>query len=243
MDIKIAEEAAAAIDSQADVVYFADWQANGIHFMRSRRFHPESGPTAVTVLHSPSRWVRQAMRALPHTKEDLWLDFSKAYTAKYSDFVVSPGLYMLEWVRNSAWELPPDERVAVCGLPYFPSAQTPADASRYDASMRDKLAKSRKDANTPTRTAPSAALGLGVAGSKGSLDQRFSRIVFFGRLETRKGLESFVEAVSSLRGRPCLGEVSEIVLLGSSGANRLGTPRDVARILGDAVPHGIVRAD
>jgi len=228
--LKVAEETAAAIDPHADVVYFADWQANGVHFMRTRRFRSETTPAAVTVLHSPSSWLREAMRILPHSKEDLWLDFSEAYAVQHSDFVVAPGSYMLDWVRLNGWTLPPENRIAVCGLPYFPAAQEPTRTKAYIASMRQKVESSQKDAVVASR-AGSARRGI-AKGAGG-----FSRLVFFGRLETRKGLELFVDAVTALKDTQALTHVSEIVLLGGGAANRIGSPNDVAHALVAAVPH------
>ena len=47
----------------------------------------------------------------------------------------------------------------------------------------------------------------------------FERIVFFGRLETRKGLDIFVEALLNLKGHPNLKTLKEIVLLGPAGSH------------------------
>lgn len=228
--LKVAEEAAAAIDPHADVVYFADWQANGIHFTRARRFRSEPGPTAITVLHSPSMWLREAMRTFPHSKDDLWLDFSEAYAAEHSDFVVAPGKYMLDWVRHNGWTLPPEDQIAICGLPYFPPVQEPVRSKAYQVSMREKVAKAQKGAVVASRA---TAGPRDRAKSTGG----FSRLVFFGRLETRKGLELFVDAVSALKGSQALSGIAEIVLLGGEGTNRIGSSTDVARSLVAAVPH------
>src|SRR5690606_18524647 len=57
----------------------------------------------------------------------------------------------------------------------------------------------------------------------------FKRLVFFGRLETRKGIELFVDALRIVRKeRPsALQALEEIVFLGKTGVHRYGSPQDV----------------
>ena len=55
--------------------------------------------------------------------------------------------------------------------------------------------------------------------------RQFKRVVFYGRLETRKGLDLFVEALLRLEGKSCLSELEEVVLLGGPGESIYGDPR------------------
>ncbi len=66
---------------------------------------------------------------------------------------------------------------------------------------------------------------------------RFKRLVFFGRLETRKGVELFVEALLHLRREQpaALHGLAEIVFLGKPGVHRYGSPQEVQTLLRDAL--------
>lgn len=67
--------------------------------------------------------------------------------------------------------------------------------------------------------------------SPDELKGRFERIVFFGRLESRQGIDLFVSALIKLRGKPCMQGIKEVVLLGSAGPNPYGTPDEIANLL------------
>ncbi|MDA1278411.1 MAG: glycosyltransferase [Verrucomicrobia bacterium] len=62
----------------------------------------------------------------------------------------------------------------------------------------------------------------------GGADRRFKRIIFYGRLETRKGFDLFVEVMSGMKGDAALDGISEIVLVGSEGVHRSGSSRQAA---------------
>ena len=53
-------------------------------------------------------------------------------------------------------------------------------------------------------------------------------LVFFGRLETRKGVELFVDALTLLANGGGMGTVEKILLLGQEGSNRIGSAADIA---------------
>jgi glycosyltransferase involved in cell wall biosynthesis/GT2 family glycosyltransferase len=152
-----------------DIAYFQDWANVAFHTARAKRFARSPMPILVTVLHGPSGWVRVGNQRYPEIPEDLHLDYIERYSARHSDFVVSPSRYMAEWVRFNGWDLPHDP--AVLGLPYLAEPKSPAGP-------------------------PAAA----------------RRIVFFGRLQTRKGVSLFVAALGSFFQE--LAAIEEIVFLG-----------------------------
>lgn len=201
---RVAELAADAIPPDADVVYFADWEGNGFHFARKRRFMENKLPVIVTVLHGNTRWNRQGMRLWPSSYDDVSQDFRESYVARHSDFVVSPSHYMLDWASKNRWVLPPAERVRALAYPFIPTHHFPASA-----------------------TAPAAT---------------FERLVFYGRLDMRKGIDLFVNSLIALQGKPCLQSIKEIVLLGSRGHNIYGEPDDIARLLKEEFPNKHVEA-
>jgi GT2 family glycosyltransferase/glycosyltransferase involved in cell wall biosynthesis len=62
----------------------------------------------------------------------------------------------------------------------------------------------------------------------------FSRLVYFGRLQTVKGVEVFVDAVSRLARDGRMHGIEEVVLLGGESRNRIGSGADVVRALEEA---------
>lgn len=74
--------------------------------------------------------------------------------------------------------------------------------------------------------------------------EQFRRIVFFGRIETRKGIEVFVDALQYLHeNKPeALHYVEEICLLGRENTHRFGTTEELIRHLQLAVPQAQIRA-
>lgn len=68
----------------------------------------------------------------------------------------------------------------------------------------------------------------------------FKRVIFFGRLETRKGLEVFVGAMQKLyadaKNHPALAHLEEVVLLGKRGTGAHMTPEQAKAGLAAHVP-------
>ncbi|MDQ7033858.1 MAG: glycosyltransferase [Anaerolineae bacterium] len=62
-----------------------------------------------------------------------------------------------------------------------------------------------------------------------------SRLIFFGRIETRKGIELFIEAILQLfdTSPELFAAIQEIVILGKEGENRLGSPNVICQLLTD----------
>lgn len=195
---RIAECVTDLIPGDADVVYLADWLATGADLVRKARYRRQPGPTLVMALHGCAQWVREGMRAFPSSREDLELDALEAYAARHSDFVVSPGAYMRSWAQDAGWKLPTDNRCRILHYPFFPPMTLPTTA-RVDA----------------------------VPSSPAAIPAAFRRIVFFARLETRKGIELFVNGLGKLSGQPCLQTIEEVVLLGGAAPNAYGPPEAV----------------
>ncbi len=192
--MRTAEHVGEVLPPDVDVVYFQEWQANGFHMARRRRYQTDKSPVMVTVLHSNTDWIRDGMEQMPmRGYRDLSIAFAERYTAQHSDFVVSPSRYMIEWVRGHGWQLPREDRVKVLGLPF------PADSG-----------------DAPPVPAPA-----------------YKRIIYFGRLTTRKGIDVFVETVNALNAdSPDLfSAIDDIVLLGKAAPNRYGDAKAIADAL------------
>ncbi|MBK8020101.1 MAG: glycosyltransferase [Chloroflexi bacterium] len=61
--------------------------------------------------------------------------------------------------------------------------------------------------------------------------EHYREIVFFGRLETRKGFELFVEALIDLQARDLLAHIEQITLMGTNGQHRFGPVEEAIRTL------------
>ncbi len=198
LPVRISEITADLIPDDTDLVYFADFRANGLIETRRRRFRANKTPTLVTVIHGPSEWHRQGQSVWPSTVDEILIDFSERYVTQHSDFVAAPSSYVFEWARQNSWKLPPEDRLFALGYPLLP-------ASEHLALAAPPLAHS------------------------------FKRVVFFGRLETRKGIDLFIDALAKLKHQSCLDSLEEIVLLGINGVHKYGQPEDAAQFLEKAV--------
>ncbi len=195
----------AKIPADTDIVYFQDWQANGFHYIRSRRFCADLKPVSVTVLHGGTDWLTDAMQQFPtDVYEGAAISFGERYVARYSDFVVSFSQYMIDWVSDQGWLLPPADRIHVLGRLLL------------------------RDVNDPKQTEAVVE----------PADQ-FKRLVFWGRLEPRKGFELFVDALLYLgknRQDNCLGQLDEVLYIGGEGTHKYDTAAVAAQMLNAIVP-------
>lgn len=110
-----------------------------------------------------------------------------------SDVVISPSSFMLGWVQQHGWTLPPHDRV------YVQQNLLPAAVLQ----TRKHLGIGQgEDANTNTNNAGSGALrGSGSGTQQQSQTARLvfvKEIVFFGRLEVLKGFHYFCDALDAL---------------------------------------------
>lgn len=190
---------AEALPSDVGVVYFADWLGNGQVTMRRRRYNGSQTPVTVTVLHGNSEWHRQGMWLWPGSYDEMIIDFNERYAARYSDYVVSPSAYMLDWAHKNSWKLPPDDHCRVLPLPFHPHSE-------------------HLDDHPPERFA-----------------ERYHELIFFGRFETRKGFELFVDALIELKDADEMQHVEQVTLLGTDGKHRFGDYQAAVGLLRDAL--------
>ncbi len=67
---------------------------------------------------------------------------------------------------------------------------------------------------------------------------QFNRLIYLGRLETRKGIELFVDALRYLKQQnpAAFQSVNEIALLGQVGVHRFGTSEELVRTIRECLP-------
>ena len=103
--------------ADSDIIYFADWGHAGFHMLRERRFRLGSHPICVTVLHGATEWLRQGMPNHVTQIDELNRTFIERYAFSHSDYIVSPGRYMLGWLKAQGYSLPPTPQQRILELP------------------------------------------------------------------------------------------------------------------------------
>ena len=98
------------------------------------------------------------MNQFPTGIDDLQADFMERTAVKNADVLISPSQYMIQWMRDQGWQMPPEKVIVRQNIL--------ADFSRQNPSQPNR---------TPLR-----------------------EFVFFGRLETRKGVTIFCAAIDAL---------------------------------------------
>ncbi|HEY3657566.1 MAG TPA: glycosyltransferase [Steroidobacteraceae bacterium] len=105
-----------------DVVYFCDAGNVAFNLVRMKRLGASRMPVCVTVLHGSLNWVLDGR--MPELPDHLYNVFAEQYSARHSDYVISPSRYMVDWVDRQGWQLPQEPEIV--GLPFIPLAQPPA---------------------------------------------------------------------------------------------------------------------
>ena len=153
---------------QYNVVHLHDYEGAGYYSLIAKdQGLPEMlTKTFVLGMHGPNLWAKSVGNMEPIDKiDDLEMDFMERRCVKLSDVVVSPSQYLLKWMGSEGW---PMNTRSICQpnlLPITSSEPATATTTREDA----------------------------VADSSAAVEVR--ELVFFGRLETRKGIVMFCDAV------------------------------------------------
>jgi len=129
--------------------------------------------------HGPHLWERTANSANLDDGKHFEVDYLERKSVEYSDWLISPSQYMLNWMRYNRWQLPNNSYVHQNLLP---------GQNQQEFFIEQDLESQRHD---------------------------FDEIIFFGRLESRKGLDIFMKALETLA--PMLKSTNtRITFLGSN---------------------------
>ncbi|KAF2078164.1 hypothetical protein CYY_000548 [Polysphondylium violaceum] len=112
--------------------------------------------------HGPHLWERTANSANLDDGKHFEVDYLERKSVEYSDWLISPSQYMLNWMKYNRWQLPNNSYVHQNLLP---------GQNQQEFFVEQNLESQRHD---------------------------FNEIIFFGRLESRKGLDIFMKALESL---------------------------------------------
>eukprot|EP00958_Prasinococcus_capsulatus_P021885 scaffold3032_cov375-Prasinococcus_capsulatus_cf.AAC.15 len=109
------------------------------------------------------------------TVEDVEVDYMEQQTVAMADVLLSPSAYLLSWMEREGWTLPSKaHRVRV--QPYI----MPSAAREAILQVQERNPRGQHNAGSPQQNSP------------------VRELVFFGRLERRKGLVLFCDAVDEL---------------------------------------------
>ncbi len=178
-----------------DVVHFPDWQGHGCFALLAKHQGLDFQSTQMAVMtHGPLRWARRSSGQTLESQDDLEVDFLEQESIRAADLLISPSRYLLEWIVQEGWHLPEYRRV----FPYI----MPTEA-------REVILSVSRDGTKSPKTTEGAS-----AGKPHRVVPR--EIVFFGRLEVRKGAVLFCDAVDQLVQRGQLPARTKFSFLGST---------------------------
>lgn len=184
-----------------DVIHFPECQGHGYYALLARRLGLAFAESTFAVgVHSPTRWVYEANGWVVESAHRLADDFLEHQCVELADVVISPSAYLLAWMEASGWKLPARRFVQQ----YAQSGAVPApaggagggDAAAHVVTPEGPGTQAARELGYqfgPPDPAPEA-IPPAVAEGTGEINE----IVFFGRLETRKGLETFCDALDIL---------------------------------------------
>ena len=139
-----------------DIVFFNECGGQGYFPLLAKKaaLFPDA-PRMIVVTHGSNAWVLELNQQLYWSLHPVSVDFLERRSVELADDVVSPSRYLVGWMGEKGWRLPPSTRVIQNALPVEPASAAPR----------------------------AAAIG---------------EVVFFGRLEARKGVDLFLSAYSKL---------------------------------------------
>ncbi len=179
-----------------DVVHVPENLGHGYFPQLAKRQGSDFAKTTFVVgTHGPTRWAAEANRTALTREEFLVNDFLERSSVAHADVLLGPSRYLHEYMRDRAWEMPARVHVQPYALPAAVRSRAESAADRHGAGSSSRA---------------------GVAGLP-------DEIVFFGRIETRKGVVTLCDALDLLAAgadRPdvevtFLGPVSDV--LGEQG--------------------------
>jgi glycosyltransferase involved in cell wall biosynthesis len=151
----------ALVADPPDVVITQDLAAPVYTALRRRQLGLGLEDTLFVVYcHGTRQWISDVARKVRVLPGALAISVLEQASIELADVVVSPSMYLLQWMREQGWRLP-EQSFAV---PYLTRSTATGDAP-------------------PVQPPPV---------------MRLQRLVFFGRLEERKGLRPFTAGLNSL---------------------------------------------
>ena len=166
-------------DKDFDFIHFQEWLANALVTIQAKETTEYFDKTTLTVtMHSSTQWQQEGMMLYStNPLYDMKLKWAEEYCVANCDVVISPSNYMLEWAKNSNWDLAKTQKV----LPN-------CFKSKINQDVINKV--------------------------------DISHLIFFGRLETRKGLEYFVNSLIQIKSVEKVSFLGKISITSEGSANK-----------------------
>ncbi len=156
-----------------DLAVFPEWMGLAYYVLISKGHNLAYGDLTIAVnAHSPENWALQGNRALPDSPDMLDREFMERETVRRADWLISPSVYMFDWMQKHQWQLPAQRDVIQNLL--------------SECSFQDERAEG---------------------------DPAVRELVFFGRLEFRKGMKLFCDAIDRLSATQ-LRELERVTFMG-----------------------------
>jgi len=190
-----------------DVVHFPDCQGHGYYAVMAKRLGLDFADlTFAVTLHSGTRWVTESNGVSFENCFQLADDHLERTSAELADVVISPSAYMLGWCERAGWQLPERRFVQQYVLPHNVRSLLEEQASNdgeLSAALEGPGVEVARDLGVELQGGPTVPVSLTAATSSNgrgmpALSHDRREIVFFGRLEARKGLREFCDALDLL---------------------------------------------
>ncbi|MDI2111968.1 glycosyltransferase [Commensalibacter nepenthis] len=141
--------------------------------------------------HGATLWADEGNYQLPYGQDNIELYFMEQKVVEMADAVISPSQYLLDWMTSKKWKLPQNTQVILNCEPFLlEEPKTIENKTNKESYLELKKDISETD---PTKV----------------------EIVFFGRLETRKGLDIFLKSLELLTLEQ-IDTISKITFLGKN---------------------------
>jgi glycosyltransferase involved in cell wall biosynthesis len=171
-------------ERQFDVVHFAEWKGGGYFCLTAKRQGLAFQNTTLCVhAHGPTLWHKLNNGDYINSVEDLEVLYLERRSAEMADVLVSPSQYLLRWMTEAGWRLTAEH----CFVQPYVQPRTPGISALLNRNESDGVSP-----RSNGELAPVAAKE-----SQGAIN--VNELVFFGRLEIRKGLALFCDALNLLK--------------------------------------------
>lgn len=173
-----------------DVVHFPEWEGSGYYSVLAKHQRLAFASKILVVgLHGPWRWVKLGNQqtqtqtqnsasastgTLMTQLQDLETDWMERKSVEMADIVLTPSVELPQWLASQGWSLPPTGSGRLFLMPFLPGREINL------VNQRVSVMDSYKNSATADSKRP------------------VKEFVFFGRLERRKGLELFSDALDQL---------------------------------------------
>lgn len=175
-----------------DLVHVSEWRGTGYFSMLAKKLGLAFANTVFCVkCSSPSMWNRQGGSTHIAVQQELATSYMERRSVELSDIIVSGSLHLLRWMLEHGYRLDRPRCHVQPNIMLGPEGPPAFARSLAAKAQGDRPAAAEVALPTPPDPGP----GLSAAEEE---KIKIDEIVFFGRLEPRKGIYIFCDAVARL---------------------------------------------